>query len=375
MASTKKDPVIVVLQLTGGNDYLNTVIPYNDPHYRDNRPAVGVAEDRILKINDNVGFHPEMAPMQRLYDQGKVAIINGVGYANSPRSHFRSMDIWHTCEPDKLGTEGWLGRVTKDLDPNKENVVTAVSFGPSLPRALALPGVPVACVDNLDTFGMLPTITETEQRNKILDRFTRLYSPTIGSGFVMDYLSQTGLDSIKAADILKVAPAKDNSTIEYPDTPLARKLRGVAQVHMADLGTRILYCDHGSFDSHSNQVGMHDKLWHDVSSAVESFFDDLKENNAGENVIMLLFSEFGRRVHDNGSGTDHGAAGAAFVIGEGVKGGEYGEYPSTNTEDLEQGDLVPNTDFRSVYTTLAENWMGLDANPLVGGTFEKPSFV
>ena len=375
MASTKKDPVIVVLQLTGGNDYLNTVIPYNDPHYRDNRPAVGVAEDCILKINDNVGFHPEMAPMQRLYDQGKVAIINGVGYANSPRSHFRSMDIWHTCEPDKLGTEGWLGRVTKDLDPNKENVVTAVSFGPSLPRALALPGVPVACVDNLDTFGMLPTITETEQRNKILDRFTRLYSPTIGSGFVMDYLSQTGLDSLKAADILKVAPAKYNSTIEYPDTPLARKLRGVAQVHMADLGTRILYCDHGSFDSHSNQVGMHDKLWHDVSSAVESFFDDLKENNAGENVIMLLFSEFGRRVHDNGSGTDHGAAGAAFVIGEGVKGGEYGEYPSTNTEDLEQGDLVPNTDFRSVYTTLAENWMGLDANPLVGGTFEKPSFV
>ena len=375
MASTKKDPVIVVLQLTGGNDYLNTVIPYNDPHYRDNRPAVGVAEDRILKINDNVGFHPEMAPMQRLYDQGKVAIINGVGYANSPRSHFRSMDIWHTCEPDKLGTEGWLGRVTKDLDPNKENVVTTVSFGPSLPRALALPGVPVACVDNLDTFGMLPTITETEQRNKILDRFTRLYSPTIGSGFVMDYLSQTGLDSLKAADILKVAPAKYNSTIEYPDTPLARKLRGVAQVHMADLGTRILYCDHGSFDSHSNQVGMHDKLWHDVSSAVESFFDDLKENNAGENVIMLLFSEFGRRVHDNGSGTDHGAAGAAFVIGEGVKGGEYGEYPSTNTEDLEQGDLVPNTDFRSVYTTIAENWMGLDANPLVGGTFEKPSFV
>jgi uncharacterized protein (DUF1501 family) len=375
MASTKKDPVIVVLQLTGGNDYLNTVIPYNDPHYRDNRPAVGVAEDRILKINDNVGFHPEMAPMQRLYDQGKVAIINGVGYANSPRSHFRSMDIWHTCEPDKLGTEGWLGRVTKDLDPNKENVVTTVSFGPSLPRALALPGVPVACVDDLDTFGMLPTISETDQRNKILDRFTRLYSPTIGSGFVMDYLGQTGLDSLKAADILKVAPAKYNSSIEYPDTTLARKLRGIAQVHMADLGTRILYCDHGSFDSHSNQVGMHDKLWHDVSSAVESFFDDLRENNAGENVIMLLFSEFGRRVHDNGSGTDHGAAGAAFVIGEGVKGGEYGEYPSTNIEDLEQGDLVPNTDFRSVYTTIAENWMGLDANPLVGGTFEKPSFV
>ena len=375
MASTKKDPVVVVLQLTGGNDYMNTVIPYTDPRYRDNRPAVGVAEDRILPISDKIGFHPEMGPMKRLYEQGKMAIIHGVGYKNSPRSHFRSMDIWHTCEPDKLGTEGWLGRATKELDPNKENVVTAVSFGPSLPRALALPGVPVACVDDLDTFGMLPGITETEQRSKILDRFTRLYSPTIGSGFVMDYLSQTGLDSLKAADILKVAPVQYSSTVEYPDTPLARKLRGVAQVHMADLGTRVLYCDHGSFDSHSNQVGMHDKLWHDVSNAVESFFDDLREHDAGDNVIMLLFTEFGRRVHDNGSGTDHGAAGAAFVIGEGIKGGEYGEFPSTNPEDLEQGDLVPNLDFRGLYSTILEDWMGLDANPLVGGTFEKPSFV
>ena len=375
MASTKKDPVVVVLQLTGGNDYLNTVIPYTDPRYRDNRPAVGVAEDRILPINDKIGFHPEMGPMKRLYEQGKVAIIHGVGYQNSPRSHFRSMDIWHTCEPDKLGTEGWLGRATKELDPNKENVVTTVSFGPSLPRALALPGVPVACVDDLDTFGMLPGITEIEQRSKILDRFTRLYSPTIGSGFVMDYLSQTGLDSLKAADILKVAPVQYSSTVEYPDTPLARKLRGVAQVHMADLGTRVLYCDHGSFDSHSNQVGMHDKLWHDVSNAVESFFDDLREHDAGDNVIMLLFTEFGRRVHDNGSGTDHGAAGAAFVIGEGIKGGEYGQFPSINPEDLEQGDLVPNLDFRGLYSTILENWMGLDANPLVGGTFEKPSFV
>jgi len=375
MASTKKDPVVVVLQLTGGNDYLNTVIPYTDPRYRDYRPAVGVAEDRILPISDKIGFHPEMGPMKRLYEQGNVAIIHGVGYKNSPRSHFRSMDIWHTCEPDKLGTEGWLGRATKELDPNKENVVTAVSFGPSLPRALALPGVPVACVDDLDTFGMLPGITETEQRSKILDRFTRLYSPTIGSGFVMDYLSQTGLDSLKAADILKVAPAQYSSTVEYPDTPLARKLRGVAQVHIADLGTRVLYCDHGSFDSHSNQVGMHDKLWHDVSNAVESFFDDLREHDAGDNVIMLLFTEFGRRVHDNGSGTDHGAAGAAFVIGEGIKGGEYGEYPSINPEDLEQGDLVPNLDFRGLYSTILEDWMSLDANPLVGGTYEKPSFV
>lgn len=375
MATTKKDPVLVVLQLTGGNDYLNTVIPYTDPRYRDNRPAVGVPEEKILKLNDTVGLHPTMGPLQNLYQQGKLAILHGVGYANSPRSHFRSMDIWHTCEPDKLGTEGWLGRATKEIDPNKENVVTAVSFGPSLPRALALPTVPVACVDDLESFGLLTGINEVEQRDKILDRFTRLYSPTIGSGAVMDYLGQTGLDSMKAADILKVAPESYSSNVEYPDTTIAGKLKGIAQVHQAGLGTRVFYCDHGSFDSHSNQIGMHDKLWLDVAQAVESFFDDLRENGAGDNVIMLMFSEFGRRVHDNGSGTDHGAGGVAFVLGEGVKGGEYGEYPSTRPEDLEQGDLVPAMDFRSVYSTIAEDWMGLDAQPLVGGVFEKPKFV
>ena len=375
MTVTKKDPVIVVLQMSGGNDYINTVIPYTDGRYYDNRPAVGVAEDRILKINDKIGFHPEMGPIKNIYDQGNMAIIHGVGYANAPRSHFRSMDIWHTCEPDKLGTEGWLGRATKEIDPNKENVVTTVSFGPSLFRALTLPGVPVACVDDLESFGMLTSIEEEQQRNKIIDRFSRLYSPTIGSGFVMDYLGQTGLDSLAAADILKVAPEQYSSTVEYPDTPIAKKLKGISQVHQAGLGTRIFYCDHGSFDSHSNQVGMHDKLWKDVSEGVEAFFDDLRAHDAADNVVMLMFTEFGRRVHDNGSGTDHGAAGAAFILGDKVLGGEYSEYPSTKSEDLEQGDLVPNIDFRSVYTTLLEDWMGLDANPLVGGVFEKPKFL
>ena len=375
MSEKKKDPVLVVLQLSGGNDYFNTVIPYTDPLYRDNRPAVGVAEERIIPIDDKVGFHPSLGPIKGLYDQGKVAIIHGVGYANSPRSHFRSMDIWHTCEPDKLGTEGWLGRATRDIDPNKENVVTTVSFGPSLFRALALPGVPVACVDDLENYGLLTGIQEEQQRMKILDRFARLYSPAIGSGAVMDYLGQTGLDSLKGADILKVAPERYSSSVEYADTTIARKLKGIAQIHMADLGTRIFYCDHGSFDTHSNQVGMHDTLWKDVSEGVEDFFEDLKEHGAGDNVIMLLFSEFGRRVHDNGSGTDHGAAGAAFMIGEPVAGGQYSEYPSTKPEDLQQGDLVPNQDFRGLYSTILDEWLGLDAVQIVGGTFEKPRFL
>ena len=375
MTRNKKDPVLVVLQLSGGNDYLNTIIPYLDPLYQDNRPVVRIPEEQILPIDQQVGFHPNMGPIADLYQRGDVAIVHGVGYPNSPRSHFRSMDIWHTCEPDKMGTEGWLGLAARDLDPRKENVVTTVSFGPSLFRAVAVPGVPVACVDNLEGYGLLTGISSDERRNKILDRFTQMYSPTIGRDWVMDYLGETGLEAMKGADILKVAPGMYSSSVEYADTTIARKLKGVAQVHLADLGTRIFYCDHGSFDSHANQMGMHASLWTEVSEAVSDFFSDLREHDAADNVIMLLFSEFGRRVHDNGSGTDHGAAGAALVIGEPVKGGQHGEYPSRKAEDLQDGDLVPNLDFRGLYSTVLEDWMGLDAAPIVKGSFEKPNFL
>ena len=375
MTSSKKDPILVVLQLSGGNDYLNTVIPYANPLYRDYRPYVGIPEDAVLTLNDNIGLHPMMSPMRDIYNEGNMAIIHGVGYADSPRSHFRSMDIWHTCEPDKLGTEGWLGRAVRDIDPNKENVVTAVSFGPSMFRALTLTGVPVACVDDLDNYGMLPGVSEEQQRMNILDRFQRLYSPAIGTGPVMEYLSQTGLDSLKGADILKVAPEQYSSTVEYPENTIAKKLKGISQVHQANLGTRIFYCDHGSFDTHSNQLSAHAGLWREVSQGVEAFFADLKEHDAADNVIMLIFSEFGRRARDNGSGSDHGAAGPVFVLGNAVKGGEHSEYPSIKDQDLSQGDPAPNTDFRSVYTTIVEDWMGMDAKPIVGGSFEKLSFL
>src|SRR5437867_11086727 len=220
MAATQKDPVLVTLQLSGGNDYLNTVIPFNEPLYRDNRPAVGIADDQILHIDKDYGFHPAMAPLKKVWEQGKLAILHGTGYANSPRSHFRAMDIWHTCEPVKVGTEGWLGRVAREFDPKKENVVTTVSFGPSLPRSLVVQGVPVACVAGpLERYGFLPTI-QGQQRKQVLGRFAQMYQPAVGSGLVMDYMSETGLDSLKGEDILKVAPQKYSSTVEYPNTPI-----------------------------------------------------------------------------------------------------------------------------------------------------------
>lgn len=375
MSTQTTDPVIVVVQLTGGNDYLNTVVPYADSKYWDYRPVVNVPEEEILSLNDNIGFHPAMKPIADMFKEGKVAIVHGVGYENSPRSHFRSMDIWHTCEPDTLGTEGWLGRAVKQLDPAKKNVVTAVSMGPSLYRALVAPGVPVATVENLNNYGLLTDITPEEKRNRVLDRYKRMYSPMIGSGPVMDFLGQTGLDAIKGADILNVAPEMYSSSIEYSANSISQKLKSIAQIHLANLGTRIFYCDLGSFDTHASQLDTHANLWSSASNAIRDFFDDLREHDAANNVVMLLFSEFGRRVYDNGAGTDHGAGGACLVIGDNVKGGEYGEYPSMKENDLDQGDLVPSIDFRSVYTTLSEDWMNLDPIPIVGGNFEKPAFI
>jgi len=372
---TKKHPVVVVLQLTGGNDYLNTVIPYNEPLYRDNRKAVGIGDNQVIHIDKDYGFAPYLKPLKTFWDAGNLAMMHGVGYLDSPRSHFRSMDIWHTCEADKVGTEGWLGRVARNIDPNKENVVTTVSFGPCLFRALSVPGVPVACVAGpLEKYGFLPNIQEREQRLQVLERFARMYKPEPGSG-VMEYLGTTGLDSLKGADILKVAPQKYSSTVKYPDSSIARKLKGVAQVHLADLGTRIFYCDHASFDTHAGQGPLHASLWTQVTEGLEAFMADLREHNASDNVIVLMFSEFGRRVRDNGSGTDHGAAGVTFVIGDKVKGGHYGEYPSLAANKLVQGDLNPSMDFRSIYSTILDKWMGMDPVPIVNGTYEQPAFL
>ena len=377
MTSNKKDPVLVVLQMSGAYDALNTVIPYNDPHYSDYRAELKVEPEQVLAIDDKVGFHPAMAPIKDLYDQGKVAVIQGIGYPNPIRSHFRSMDIWHTAEPAKMATEGWLGRAIEELDPHKENVLTAVNFGRGLPRALAMPGVSVASVGSLETYGVLTGIEGEDQRSQALDIFARMYSPMIGSGMANEYLSQTGLDALKGADILSTAPQVYSSPVEYNGDQFSQWVKNIAQVHLADFGTRILYTglNPGAFDTHANQSTAFPKLWSDVSNAVSDFYQDLKEHNANEEVVILMFTEFGRRVQENGSGTDHGSGSVAFVMGDAVKGGLYGEYPSLERDKLDEGDLQWNNDFRSTYSTLLDRWMGLDAQEILKGPFEQFDFI
>ena len=365
---------LVVVQLSGGNDALNTVIPYNDGNYYDNRPQVHIDPDKALKLDANLAMNPSMTAIKRLWDEGKVAVINGIGYPEPNRSHFRSMDIWHTAEPTKVLTEGWIGKALRELDPKGENVLGGINFGRGLPRAMSCPGVPVASVGNLDTYGLFPSVSDLQDRNDILNVFSQMYGGAEGRDAVSEFLSQTGEDAMVGADILREAPNKYSSNVEYAANPLANSLRDVARVMFSDVGTKVFYTQHGSFDTHGGELPVHSKLWDDVSSSIGDFVDDVREHGYGDSTAILVFSEFGRRVKDNGSGTDHGSGGVAFLIGESVKGGLYGQYPSLKESNQLNGDLCANNDFRSVYTDILEDWFQVDSVPIVNGSFEKFDF-
>jgi uncharacterized protein (DUF1501 family) len=375
----------VVLQLTGGNDALNTIVPYGDGTYYDSRRTVRIAQDKVLPIDNHFGFNPAMRAIKPFWDTGNMAIISGIGYPNPNYSHFRSMDIWYTCEPDKVATDGWLGKTVRHIDPKADNVLTAVNFGRGLPRALSLAGVPVASVAQLDNYGLLTSLSSVPLRQSALEVFSCLYddgwndqgapaaaaAPARPGEEVLRYMGQTGLDAQKGADILRTALAKYSSTVQYPTSPVAESLKGIAQVKLAELGTRVFYTSHGSFDTHATQLPTHAKLWQEVSEGIAAFFEDLHAHDAADDVMMLVWSEFGRRVKDNGAGTDHGAGSVALILGDHVKGGMYGEYPSLKQTDLTLGNLKYNVDFRSAYATILDRWMQIEAQPIVNGTFEE----
>jgi uncharacterized protein (DUF1501 family) len=244
-------------------------------------------------------------------------------------------------------------------------------------------------VAELDSYGLLTNLSSV-QRQAALEVFSCMYDdgwddqglPAVPTrqtqgpvGEVLRYMGQTGLDAQKGAAILRTAVETYNSPVSYPKTSIGQSLRGVAQVKLADLGTRVFYTAHGSFDTHATQLTVHAQLWRDISEAIAAFFADLRAHNAADDVVMLLWSEFGRRVRDNGSGTDHGAGGMAFVLGDAVKGGMYGEYPSLRDGDLTLGNLTYTNDFRSTYRTILERWFDVEAKPIVNGVFEQFAFV
>ena len=370
--TANRKPSLVVIQLSGGNDAMNTVVPYTNGIYHDSRKAIHLSEDQVIDLNGTLGLSNSLGPMKSIWDAGNMAIIQGIGYPKPNRSHFRSMDIWHTAESNHIADSGWLGRTIRELNPDGKNVITGINFGRGLPRALHAKGVPVASVGNLATYGLMPDIADQMTRDLAVDVFARMYGPDDTRDAVLQQISNTGMGAYLGADILRAAPEAYSSAVEYQaDVPIAQSLRDISQVMLADLGTRVFYTQHGGYDTHAGELDNHAKLWNDLSTAVSDFLADLDEHDRGDDAVVLIFSEFGRRIRDNGSGTDHGSGGVAFILGNSVKGGFYGEYPSLDPSEQVEGDMRFNNDFRGTYATLLDQWMGIDPHTILNDHYEQ----
>ena len=371
-----QDKNLVVIQLSGGNDYLNTLVPYQDGLYYDFRPSMGLKGDNVIPIDDRCAFNSNMGTFKTLFDQDKMAVMMGIGYPEPNRSHFRSMDIWHTAEPFTSSSEGWLGKANSLIDPDGKNPVTTVNFGRGLPRALASQGVSVASVGALESYGLYTGLAGASNRDAMLDTVSRIYQPMADGGFPSRRILETGRGALDGADLLREAPSSYKSNVEYPeDNPIAQSLKGIAQVMSAELGTRIYYAAHGSFDTHTNELVNHALLWDQLSKAVDCFWDDIQQQGKGNETVIWMFSEFGRRIADNGTGTDHGSGGVAFMIGDSVKGGLYGDYPKLDLSEQLEGDVHFNTDFRQVYSTLLEDVLGIESEPVLKQKFDALDLV
>lgn len=359
--------VLVVVQLSGGNDGLNTVVPYADDLYGRNRIALGISENQVLKIGDGLGLHPRLEGFSKLLEASRLAIVQGVGYPNPDRSHFRSMDIWHTARPEVQDrTDGWLGRCL-DCSPGEAGGdVPALHLGPNrLPLALASRQTPVPSVDSLESFrlrtggGALPLAS----LSKLAE------SPRPEATELLDFLRRTTLAAYASSEQVQQALNEKEGPVAYPPYGLAQKLKNVAQLVDAGLNTRIYYVSLDGFDTHANQAEAHAALLAELAESVAAFVDDVAQRGHLDRVLLLTFSEFGRRVHENASqGTDHGTAAPLFVAGSRIKSGPFGKHPSLSDLDSE-GDLKFHTDFRQVYATLLDHWLGCPSETVLGGRF------
>ncbi|MFN0052852.1 MAG: DUF1501 domain-containing protein [Planctomycetales bacterium] len=381
-ASSTSGRVLVLVQLAGGNDGLNTVIPHGDPEYYKARPGIGIPQGSVLKINEQLGLHPQMTGFKELHDAGQLAIVQGVGYPNPDRSHFRSMDIWHSARPDIDYTQdGWLGRGLDQTLENESAAMRALSLGTErLPLALLGSKVNVPNVRDLKGYHLeLGSGPEENRRLKrrmmgaLAERASGEVAPT-GAAGPLDFLRKTARTAYASADRLKEVTASYQPTVSYPPNGLGEKLKLVAQIIAGDLGTRVVFVSLDGFDTHAQQGGAHQALLSELSSAVGAFFQDLKGHRLDERVVVATYSEFGRRVQENGSlGTDHGAASQVFIAGPTVRGGIHGAHPSLT--DLVEGDLKFHTDFRSVYATLLAKVLDWPGSQILGGEFPLLDFV
>lgn len=355
------EKILVVVQLTGGNDGLNTVIPFRDDDYRKARPTLAVAADRVLKLDDDLGLHPEMAGFKRLYDAGGLAVIENVGYPNPDRSHFRSMDIWHTASlrPEEA-RDGWLGRVV-DRQAREGGPPPALQLDDEvLPLALRTLKNPVPSIRGIDAFRLESGAVQVE---------AALTADRARASDDLLFIQRTAIASCANARRLEQIAAQEGSEGKYPSTRLAGRLRQIAQLIGADFGPRVYYTSIGGFDTHAKQALAHGPLLRELADAVAAFCEDLKARRMDERVLLMTFSEFGRRVKENGSqGTDHGVAAPMFLAGPACRAGLTGGRPDLG--NLEDGDVRHRIDFRRVYAAVLKDWLGVEPAAVLAETHE-----
>lgn len=380
-ATGKDGKILVIVQLSGGNDGLNTVIPFADDKYHRARPAIRHDVKSVLKIDNYLGLHPNLTPLKSLLDDGQMSIVQGVGYPNPNRSHFRSMDIWHTAEPEKeIADNGWLGRYFDNACPGCDPHV-GVSIGEALPLAMRGDRVHPLSFDRPESY-------RYAGRDK--ERYAKLNSDTgvspvqhapqtgvnrnkkiqvASDSNQLNFLTRTAMDAQMSSDDILRVTRNHQPPQPYPGGDFGTGLRTVAAMIAGGLPTRVYYVSLGGFDTHAQERNRHDQLMKQFADGVSAFWADMKQQKNAQRVLMMTFSEFGRRVEQNASGgTDHGAAAPMFLFGPNVKPGLIGKHPSLT--ELDQGDLKYQIDFRNVYAAVLQNWLDTPSKPILGQQFK-----
>jgi uncharacterized protein (DUF1501 family) len=384
---TGKDAtILVVLQMAGGNDGLNTVVPYANDFYHRARPTLGLKTENVLKLNGDIGLHGAMKGFKELYDGGQLSVIQGVGYPNPNRSHFRSTEIWQTAsDSDQIEKNGWIGRYFDNACPGADPAVGVV-IGNQLPESFFAAKPKGIVFNNPQNYRFMANGAATEESYKKLNEL-EMSSPLpddnsggsiamlpagmpMTGGRAVDFISRTALDAQHSSDEVRAIAARVQNQAVYPGSQLGGSLKMVAKLIGGGLPTRIYYVSQGGYDTHTNQLNSQQRLLGDLGDSVKAFTDDLKAQGNLGRVLVMTFSEFGRRVSENANGgTDHGAAAPMFIVGDKVKAGLLGHYPSLAPQDLYQGDVKYNVDFRSVYAGVLENWLKTPSTPILGRQF------
>jgi uncharacterized protein (DUF1501 family) len=362
-----KDTILVVIQLTGGNDGMNTVIPYKDENYAKLRPTLRIPTPQIKKIDDEVGLHPGLTGLTELLQDQAFCVVQGVGYPNPDQSHFRSMDIWQAASTADTLTEGWIGKALRGMP-------AAASFhlaGNNERSWLSLAGAParVPSITSLEDFQLRTAAANSADKKAQRTIIEETAKPQPGQPNLLDFVKRTAVNTYDSSRRLQEIGKNYQPKSPYPGTPLANKLKLAAQLIDANIGARIFYVSIDGFDTHANQLAAHANLLQQVSGAMTAFYKDLAARGHKDRILLMTFSEFGRRPYENGSkGTDHGAAAPMLLAGGKVKAGAIGKHP--NLTDHRMGNLKYHTDFRQVYAAILDQWLGVSSKEVLGGTFQ-----